>query len=60
MLLIMGAVIGIEHGLVFALIKTNQSSGLILYARMIQYVLLVVLFLWHRGGKHSLRCRLAG
>ncbi len=54
MLLIMGAVIGVEHILVFAMIKTEQHWGLILAARMIQYVLLVVLFLWHRGGKHLL------
>jgi serine/threonine protein kinase len=53
MLLIMGAVIGVEHILVFAMIKTNQHWGLILSARMIQYVLLIVLFLWHRG-KHLL------
>ena len=49
MLLIMGLVIGVEHVLVFAMIKTGQPWGFLLAARLIQYVLLAVLFLWHRG-----------
>jgi predicted Ser/Thr protein kinase len=49
MLLIMGAVIGFEHLAVFWMIKTDQPRHLILSARFLQYALLAVLFLWHRG-----------
>jgi len=49
MLFVMAAVIGVEHLLVFFLIRFDQPRPLILAARFIQFVLLIVLFLWHRG-----------
>jgi predicted Ser/Thr protein kinase len=53
MLLIMAAVIGVEHMLVFWMIKTEQPRPLIMAARFIQFALLAVLFLANRG-KHLL------
>jgi serine/threonine protein kinase len=49
MLLIMAAVIGIEHFLVFILIQLDQPRPMITAARFTQFVLLAILFLWHRG-----------
>lgn len=54
MLLIMALVIGVEHLLVFWMIKTDQPRPLILAARFIQFVLLAMLFLYNRGKQQLL------
>lgn len=54
MLFIMGAVIGVEHVIAFWMIKAGQPQAWIVAARLVQYILLAVLFLWNRGGKHLL------
>jgi predicted Ser/Thr protein kinase len=49
LVLVMAAVIGIEHLLVFILIQLDQPRPFITAARFIQFVLLAILFVWHRG-----------
>ena len=51
MLLWMAAVIAIEHVLVFLLIQWRQPQMLVFSARFIQFVLLALLFFWHRGTR---------
>ena len=51
MLLIMAAVIGVEHILVFGLSLAGAPRALILAARTTQFFLLALLFFYHRGSR---------
>ena len=49
MLFVMAAVIGVEHVLVFFLMATKQPPPIIFAARFLQFAVLGLLFLYHRG-----------
>jgi eukaryotic-like serine/threonine-protein kinase len=51
MVLAMAAIVGLEHFGVFALVLTGQAPVWITLARLLQFVLLAVLFWYNRGSR---------
>lgn len=51
MLFVMAGVIAIEHILVFFLMRHEAFAGFIFAARFLQFVILALLFLYHRGNR---------
>jgi len=51
MLLIMAFVVGLEHSLVYVLIQTGQPRSFILLSRTMQFIIIAILFWYHRGSR---------
>lgn len=51
MLFVMAAVIAVEHVLVFLLMRFDAPRGFVFGARFLQFIILAILFLYHRGNK---------
>lgn len=51
MLFVMAAVIAIEHVAVFIFMRMDAPPGLIFAARFLQYIIIAILFLYHRGDR---------